>query len=107
MLKNYLKIAWRNLRRNKTAFLINISGLAIGLAVGVLVMLFVVDNFSYNTFHRNLPDIHLLMKTNKIGGEVHTVKSVPGPLATTLRQDIPEIKLAARESYNSQQLIHT
>jgi ABC-type antimicrobial peptide transport system permease subunit len=107
MFKNYLKIAWRSLLKNKTSSIINISGLAVGLAIGVLVLLFVLDEFSYNTFHTNLSDIHLLMKRQKVGNETHIGKSVAGPLASALRTGIPEIKYASRQSYQSQQLINT
>ena len=107
MLKNYLKIAWRSLLKNKTSSIINISGLAVGLAIGVLVLLFVLDEFSYNTFHTNLSDIHLLMKRQKVSNETHIGKSVAGPLAGALRTSIPEIKYVSRQSYQSQQLINT
>jgi putative ABC transport system permease protein len=106
MFKNYLKIAWRSLLKNKTSSIINISGLAVGLAIGVLVLLFVLDEFSYNTFHTNLTDIHLMMERQKVGNEIHIGKSVSGPLAAALRSDVPEIKYASRQSYPSQQLIN-
>ena len=53
MIKNYIKIAWRNLTRQKLFSLINISGLAIGLAVCMLIMLYVVHEHSYDRFHKN------------------------------------------------------
>jgi len=51
--KHYLKIATRNLRRNKTFSLINISGLAIGIAGCLLILIFVTDELSYDRYHRN------------------------------------------------------
>src|SRR5258706_14303114 len=53
MFKNYLKIAWRNLAKNKLYSFINISGLAIGLSVCMLIMLYVAHEISYDRFHRN------------------------------------------------------
>ena len=53
MLKNYLKIAFRNLRKHKAYSLINIAGLAIGLACFTLIMLFVQDEWSYDRYHPN------------------------------------------------------
>src|ERR1700709_2743155 len=53
MIKNYIKIAWRNLIRQKLYSLINISGLAVGLAVCMLIMLYVTHEHSYDRFHKN------------------------------------------------------
>ncbi len=55
MLKNYFKIALRNLWRNKGFSSINIFGLAVGLAVCLLMMLFVIDEFSYDKFNKKQP----------------------------------------------------
>lgn len=106
MFKNYLKIAWRSLLKNKTSSVINISGLAVGLAVGVLVLLYVLDEYSYNNFHTHLNDIHLLMKRNQAGNEIRISKSVAAPLAGALRSDIPEIKYVSRQSYRSEHLLN-
>ena len=107
MFQNYLKIAWRSLLKNKTSSVVNISGLAVGLAIGVLVLLYVLDEFSYNTFHINLQDTHLLMRRQQIGNETHIGTAVSGPLAGALRTGIPEIKYVSRQTYQSQQLINT
>lgn len=96
MLKNYLKIAWRSLSRNKISSFINISGLAVGLAIGILVMICILDMTSYNKFHTHLPNIHQLIVTNKMSGDVHAGNSVPGPLAEVLRANLPEVKYISR-----------
>ena len=54
MLNNYLRIGWRNLRRYKMYSSINIGGLAIGLAVGILILVWVQDELSYDRFHEKL-----------------------------------------------------
>ncbi len=105
MIRSYFKTAWRNLVRNKTISLINIGGLSIGLAVAIIIMLWVSDEYSYNKFHTHLPNIYSLMQHEKHGGEIYTTQSVPGPLAAVLRSEVPEIKYAARVSYPGQQLI--
>jgi putative ABC transport system permease protein len=105
MLKNYFTIAWRTLLKNRKASFINIGGLAVGLAMGILIMLLVADEFSYDKFHANLPDIFIMMKHQIQAGETSTGRSTPGPLAAALRTDIPEIKHAARTSYPEQQLL--
>ena len=53
MFKNYLKISWRNLIQNKVYSFINITGLAIGLAVCMLIVLYVGHEYSYDRFHKN------------------------------------------------------
>ena len=105
MLKNYFKIAWRNLVKNKTASFINICGLAVGLATSIIIMLLVIDEFSYNKFHAHLRDIHSLMINQRQTGGVSTSRSTPGPLAASLRSAIPEIKYAARTSGEGEELI--
>lgn len=107
MLKNYLKIAWRSLVKNKISSFINISGLAVGLAIGILVMLVVFDMVSYNKFHTHLPAVHALMKTYKVGGEIGTGTSVPGPLAAEIRNNIPEVKYISRFGNGGQGLLNS
>ena len=60
MLKNYFKIAFRNLFRNKVYSLINILGLCIGLACSILILLYVKDEVSYDRFHSNLAKFQYL-----------------------------------------------
>lgn len=105
MFKNYLKIAWRNLFRNKLVSLINITGLGIGLAVAFIIMAWVSDEMSYDKFHRNLSSIYAVMHNMKQDGRIFTTQSVPGTLAPALQNEIPEIKYAARVSYSGQNLI--
>ena len=105
MLKNYFKIAWRNLVKNKATSFINIGGLSIGLAVAIIIMLWVVDEYSFDKFHAHLPNISMMMQNDRQGGEIYTGKSVPGPLAAALRSEIPEMKYAARVTYPGQQLV--
>ncbi|MEO7045483.1 MAG: ABC transporter permease, partial [Ferruginibacter sp.] len=57
MFKNYLKTAWRNLVRNKFYSIINIAGLTLGLTVGILILLWIQDEYSYDSFHKNAPNI--------------------------------------------------
>ncbi|MEP6673702.1 MAG: ABC transporter permease [Ferruginibacter sp.] len=105
MFKNYFKIAWRNLLKNKTTSFINIGGLSVGLAVAIIIMLWVTDEYSTDKFHKQLPYIYSVMQNEKQEGEIATFQSQPGPLAAALRTAIPEIKYASRVSYPSEQLI--
>jgi len=91
MILNYLKIAWRNLLRNKTYSLINITGLALGLAACLAIGLYVQDEFSYDRFHHNFADIYRVVETQKQADGLHPVAVTPGPLAPSLEGDFPEI----------------
>lgn len=105
MFKNYLKIAWRSLLKNKTSSFINISGLAVGLAIGILVMTVILEMVSYNQFHTHLSRIHALIKTDKLSGEISAGTSVPGPLAEEVRNNLPEVKYISRYAENGAGLI--
>jgi len=104
MLKNYFKLAWRSLIKNKFSGLLNISGLAVGLTTGILMMLWVADELSYDQFYAGLADIHLLMNQERRGGEIQTGRSTCGPLAAALRNEMPEVKAVARVSQTGSQL---
>ncbi|MCL5020207.1 MAG: ABC transporter permease, partial [Bacteroidetes bacterium] len=100
MLKNYFKIAVRNILRNKLYSFLNISGLAIGMAACILILLWVSNELSYNSFNKNLGRIFLVAQTQHyqtIGD--FTVEPTPMPLAQTLKLDYPEIQYAARYEY--------
>ncbi len=100
MLKNYLKIAFRNLFRNKLYSFINIAGLAIGMAACILIMLWVTKQLGYNKFNQNLDRIFLVPQTQHyqtIGD--FTVEPTPFPLAQLLREDYPEVESSTRYEY--------
>ncbi|RNI34284.1 ABC transporter permease [Hanamia caeni] len=73
MFKNYFKIAWRNLQRNKVYSFINIAGLSLGLAAAMLIILYVKDEVSYDRFQKNIANIYRITFTmfNKDGGIEH------------------------------------
>ena len=95
MLKNYFKIAWRNLMKNKTFSFINILGLTIGITVCLLIFLFVMNEMSYDNFHVQGKNIYQVMR-----GFDTTKPPVPylsGPYGDALLNDYPdEIKKAVR-----------
>jgi putative ABC transport system permease protein len=94
MIKNYFKTAWRNLRKNKMYSVINITGLAIGLACCLAIGLFVADEFSYDRFHKNYENIYRIVETQKQADGIYNVAVTPGPLAAALSKDFPEVKQA-------------
>lgn len=105
MLSNHLRIALRNLLKNKLYSFLNITGLSIGLAGGILVMLWVSHEWSFNRFHRNLDNIHVLLQNQTQGGVTYTFQSMPGPLAAALRTEFPEVEWATRSSWSSKYLM--
>jgi putative ABC transport system permease protein len=105
MLKSYFKMAWRSLTKNKVSSIINIGGLSVGLAMGIMILLVINDEFSYNKFHTNLKDLHLIMSNQLIGGDVITGRLSSGPLAARMRNEIPEFKYVARSSQNGDELV--
>ncbi len=85
MFKNYVVVAWRNLLRNRTSSLINISGLAIGMAVAMLIGLWIWDELSYNKSFDNYDRIAQVMQHQTANGLKSTFQGVPRPLGQELR----------------------
>jgi ABC-type antimicrobial peptide transport system permease subunit len=96
MLKNYLKIAWRNLLKNKMFSLINILGLALGMACSLLIMLWVQDEIKMDRFHANDERLYSVMENQHYSGEINTYAATPGILAQNIVKDIPEIEKASQ-----------
>nr|WP_293836332.1 ABC transporter permease [uncultured Arsenicibacter sp.] len=96
MFLNYIKIAWRNLIRNRTFSAINIVGLAIGLATCLLISLYVLDELSYDRFHAKADRIvRVIFRGSSSGGRINESTVMP-PVAQTLRRDYPEVLEATR-----------
>jgi len=95
MFKNYLKIAWRNIIRNKTFAFINIFGLALGLACSLLIFLWVQDERSINASLVRNKDTYDVYERVYSEGKVEAAPSTPGLLAAELKRNIPDIKYAS------------
>src|SRR5215813_12405631 len=87
MFKNYFKISWRNLLKNKTSSVINISGLAVGMAVAMLIALWIFDEFSFNRYHKNYDRIVRVMDHQGWHGQNNTNDDLPVPLGITLQSN--------------------
>jgi predicted permease len=96
MISNYLKIAWRNLWKNKTFSLLNIMGLALGMACSLLIMLWLQDEIRKDKFHKNGKQLYRVMENQFYAGETVTYASTPGILSQHITKDIPEIELASQ-----------
>ncbi|CAN5897627.1 ABC transporter permease [soil metagenome] len=92
MLHNYLKIAYRNLLRQKAFSVINIAGLATGMACSILILLWVQDELSYDRFHAHADRIYRV--NTGMGGENMAIS--PPPLAPALVEELPEVENAVR-----------
>ncbi len=90
MFKNYFKIAFRNLLKNKTSSIINIGGLAIGMAVALMIGLWIFDELSFNTYHENYNSIAKLKSTQHYSDGIYTIESHPMPLGTMLRSSFSD-----------------
>ncbi len=98
ILTNALKIAVRNLRRQRAYSLINIGGLALGLATCFVILLFVRYELSYDDFHTNADRIYRVLSYSSQGDNLFESLAHPAPLAPTLAREVPEIHAAVRVS---------
>ena len=104
MIKNYFKIAWRNLLHNKTFSLINIFGLALGMTCSLLIMLWLKDELKRDRFHANDKRLFRVMENQYYSGDISTFPSTPGILAENIVKDIPEIEMASQMLWEEQPL---
>jgi putative ABC transport system permease protein len=98
MLKNYFKIAWRNIIRDRQFTLLNLIGLATGLACALLIYLWVNDELSYDAFHENRSRIYQLMETRNYPGHNGISDESSGLLSETVAAQMPEVEYAAAEA---------
>ncbi|HLL43546.1 MAG TPA: ABC transporter permease, partial [Segetibacter sp.] len=104
MFKNYFKIAWRSLWKNKFYSAINISGLAVGLATGIMLLLWVQNELSYDKFHKDYKNIYQFSTHVKSAGDDLTWTGVPAPLAV-LAKSIPNIQSFVRTQTEFDQIL--
>ncbi|WP_214073173.1 ABC transporter permease [Mucilaginibacter sp. dw_454] len=103
MLKNYFKIAWRNIKRHKAYSAINVAGLAIGVAACLLIFVVVQFELSYEKFQPNYKNIYRIVLQQDLGDGISYSEGTPYPITAALRADFPQVKLAAlNTAYNSQ-----
>ena len=95
MLRNYFKIAWRNLIRNKAFSAINIVGLALGMASSLLIFFWIQDELNVGRYHANGPQLYHVMERTFNNGQVEAQPATPGLLSDALKQDLSEVVHAA------------
>ncbi|MBN1196800.1 MAG: ABC transporter permease, partial [Candidatus Aminicenantes bacterium] len=96
MFGNYLRTAWRNMRRNKGNAVINIVGLAVGLASFVLILLYTGYEFSFEAHNPHADRVYRIYVEHEKPDEVYRVSNTPVPLAEALHKEIPEIEAFTR-----------
>ncbi len=105
MLKNYFKIAWRNLFRHKGFAFTNLLGLTIGMTCSMLILLWVNDELSYDKFHANYDHIYQVIANRDFKNQVFTDRNMAFPLAKSLEGRYPQIRNAAVVGYPEQHLM--
>ncbi|WP_234573193.1 ABC transporter permease [Rhodohalobacter sp. 614A] len=98
MLINYIKIAWRNLIRDRTYSFINIAGLTIGLSACLLLVLFARYELSFDTFHEKSDRIYRMTSVAETENEVIERAYTPVPLVQALKDELPEVEMATHLS---------
>lgn len=99
---NYLKIAYRNLVKHKLYTLINVAGLAIGIASFILIWLYILDELSYDRYHTKADDIYRLVNVYDFDGVGENSASSPFPVAWTLKNEYPALIKNVTRVFNRQ-----
>ena len=106
MIRNYLKIAWRNLVKNKAFSIINITGLAIGLSCFLLIALYVLDELSYDRFYPNADRIYRINSDIRFGGADLHMPVTSDMMGELLKKDYPQVEEYTRiYNFNGDKLI--
>jgi putative ABC transport system permease protein len=87
MFKNYFKTAWRNISKNKAQSFINIAGLSVGMAVAMLIVLWIWDELSFNRYHENYDRIAIVTQHETYNGTISTSATIPLPLNAEMHKD--------------------
>jgi putative ABC transport system permease protein len=96
MFKNYFKIAFRNMLKYKSYSFINITGLAVSLACALLILLWIQDEKSFDSFHKDVDRIYRIVFETKAPNATHKSATTTGALAIALRNDFPQVEKVAR-----------
>ncbi|MCB0628861.1 MAG: ABC transporter permease [Saprospiraceae bacterium] len=95
MFRHHLKLSWRLLLKNKGYSLLNISGLALGMAVAMLLTLWIKDELSYDRFHDKLDQLYVIKRHVHSGNEIRTSDAVTWNIAGELKSKYPEVEEVA------------
>ncbi|MDN5217240.1 ABC transporter permease [Fulvivirgaceae bacterium BMA12] len=96
MFKNHMKLAWRNLKSQPFFTFLNMTGLAVGMAGGLLIALFIYDELSFDKMFADSDRIYRVNIDMRNSGETNYYAAVSGPLAGVIRQDCPHVEMVTR-----------
>lgn len=105
MFQSYSRIAWRNIWRSTAFSVTNLLGLTIGMTCTIFIMLWVMDEYSWDKFHPNHQNIYHLMVNRNFNGEISTDIASPYPLADALQTNFPEIRHASVDDYGGDHVL--
>ncbi len=105
MIRSYFKIAWRSIQRNTVFSITNLLGLTIGMTCTLLILLWVQDELSWNSFHPNYKNIYQVYVNRNFNGEITTDNASPFPLSAALTQNFPEVRSAYVDNYGQDQVL--
>lgn len=105
MIRNFFKVVCRNLLRNKGFSAINITGLAVGMAAAILILLWIQDERSYDGFHANKDRIYEVWNRVPIDGKLSYWNTVSALTARAVEKDLPEVERAVRVGSNNAYLL--
>jgi putative ABC transport system permease protein len=96
MIKNYIKIAWRNIKRHKGFSLINAGGLSLGMASCLLLLLYVNYHLNFDKQFDNLDRIYIIQNNQPGDGKIYTFTSTPAPMADAIKTQVPGVETVGR-----------
>lgn len=106
MLTNYLKTSFRNLLRHKNYAFINILGLTVGLVTSIFILLWILDELSFDRFLSNTDRVYKVLVNNTYpDGKIETYPATPARLKDAIEREIPEVELAAQYSMETELLV--
>jgi len=105
MIQNFIKIALRTIKRHKGYSFINIFGLSLGMTCSLLILIWVIDELSYDRFHDNADHIYRIEQDQNYSGRIYHVNVTPYPMANGVKAEIPEVKYASPFPYTGTLLL--
>jgi putative ABC transport system permease protein len=105
MIKNFFKIGYRNILRNKAFSIINISGLAIGMASAIVILLWIQNEISFDRFHTKGDRLYEVWSNDVINNTARSLVYTPEIMAPGLKNDVPEIEQVSRVSWDQNNLL--
>ncbi len=105
MIQNYIKIAWRNLFRNKGFSITNLLGLTIGMTCTMLILFWVKDELSYDKFHPNYNNIYQVIANRDFKNQIFTDRNMVLPMASSLQAAYPQIENAVVTTYDEKHVL--